>query len=237
MTADSRRRLGAITALVLGVFVGLTLLPFELTGPVGRWIGHGLWHALGAGALGLPLLGLGLALAGFERLGRLDMKRAALLMVGLSLLVPYLVSVVTRVSYLDLVPDVDERTLPARLAGLLPGMLAEIVSDRVGVAGAVLLGFLALSALTLLTFAWHPLQRLEAGREPGEKRAGLAGSDKSGKRAGAPPKGGAVSDSAADPGESAKAVTAGAGGPSQGRRRAQTGPGEGRSRQTGYCDR
>ena len=30
-------------------------------------------------------------------------------------------------------------------------------------AGAVLLGFLALSALTLATFAWHPLQRLERG--------------------------------------------------------------------------
>ncbi len=175
MTADSRRRLGAITALVLGVFVGLTLLPFALTGPVGRWIGHALWHALGAGAIGLPLLGLGLALAGFERLGRLDMKRAAALMVGLSLLLPYLVGVVTQVSYLDLVPDVEQRALPARLAGLLPGMLAEVVSDRVGLAGAVLLGFLALSALTLLTFAWHPLQRLEAdGRTGGRagKRTG-----------------------------------------------------------------
>jgi hypothetical protein len=74
MSTDSRRRLGAITALVLGVFVGLTLLPFELTGPVGRWVGHALWHALGIGATGLPLLGLGLALAGFERLGRLDMS-------------------------------------------------------------------------------------------------------------------------------------------------------------------
>ena len=164
MSTDSRRRLGAITALVLGVFVGLTLLPFELTGPVGRWVGHELWHALGIGATGLPLLGLGLALAGFERLGRLDMKRAAVLMIGLSLLVPYLVGVVAKVTHLDLVPDVDQRALPARLAGLVPGMLAEVVAGRVGVAGAVLLGFLALSALTLVTFAWHPLQRLEAGR-------------------------------------------------------------------------
>ncbi len=164
MSTDSRRRLGAITALVLGVFVGLTLLPFELTGPVGRWVGHALWHALGIGATGLPLLGLGLALAGFERLGRLDMKRAAVLMIGLSLLVPYLVGVVAKVTHLDLVPDVDQRALPARIAGLVPGMLAEVVAGRVGVAGAVLLGFLALSALTLVTFAWHPLQRLEAGR-------------------------------------------------------------------------
>src|SRR5262249_43867451 len=70
---------------------------------------------------------------------------------------------VADVGYLDLVPDVEQRMLPARLAGLLPGMAAEVVSDRVGVAGAVLLGFLGLSALTLATFAWHPLQRLEAG--------------------------------------------------------------------------
>jgi len=180
MTADSRRRLGAVTALVLGVFVGLTLLPLPLTGPVGGWIGHGLWHTLGVGAVGLPLLGLGLALAGFERLGRLDMKRAALLIGGLSLLTPYLIGVFAGVSHFDLVPDVAQRSLPARLVGLLPGFLAETVGDRIGVAGAVLLGFLVLSALTLLTFAWHPLQRLEAGREPTEKRA-----EGSGRRPGA----------------------------------------------------
>jgi S-DNA-T family DNA segregation ATPase FtsK/SpoIIIE len=183
MTSDSRRRLGAITALVFGVFVGLTLLPFELTGPVGRWIGHALWHALGAGAIGLPLLGLGLALAGFERLGRLDMKRAAVLMTGLSLLVPYLIGVVTKVTHIDLVPDVDQRALPARMAGLVPGMLAEVVTGRVGVAGAVLLGFLALSALTLLTFAWHPLQRLEAGARS-DKQPVRGEDEKAGKKAG-----------------------------------------------------
>ncbi|HTK41005.1 MAG TPA: DNA translocase FtsK [Gemmatimonadales bacterium] len=183
MTSDSRRRLGAITALVFGVFVGLTLLPFELTGPVGSWIGHALWHALGAGAIGLPLLGLGLALAGFERLGRLDMKRAAVLMTGLSLLVPYLIGVVTKVTHIDLVPDVDQRALPARMAGLVPGMLAEVVTGRVGVAGAVLLGFLALSALTLLTFAWHPLQRLEAGARS-DKQPVRGEDEKAGKKAG-----------------------------------------------------
>jgi S-DNA-T family DNA segregation ATPase FtsK/SpoIIIE len=183
MTSHSRRRLGAITALVFGVFVGLTLLPFELTGPVGSWIGHALWHALGAGAIGLPLLGLGLALAGFERLGRLDMKRAAVLMTGLSLLVPYLIGVVTKVTHIDLVPDVDQRALPARMAGLVPGMLAEVVTGRVGVAGAVLLGFLALSALTLLTFAWHPLQRLEAGARS-DKQPVRGEDEKAGKKAG-----------------------------------------------------
>ena len=161
MSTDSRRRLGAVTALVLGLFVGLTLLPVAITGPVGRSIGHGLWQMLGAGALGIPLLGVGLALAGFDRLGNLDMKRSAILIVGLSLLIPYLVGVLAHVGRADLDIDVMQRGVAARIVGVLPGFFAETISDKVGVAGAVLLGFLALSALTLATFAWHPLQRLE----------------------------------------------------------------------------
>src|SRR5207248_854313 len=35
------------------------------------------------------------------------------------------------------------------------------IPQGIGPAGAVLVGFLALCALTLATFAWHPLQRLE----------------------------------------------------------------------------
>jgi S-DNA-T family DNA segregation ATPase FtsK/SpoIIIE len=178
MSTDSRRRLGAITALVLGLFVGLTLLPIAITGPVGHSIGHGLWQILGAGALGIPLLGLGLALAGFDRLGGLDMKRSAILIVGLSLLLPYLVGVVTHVGHADLDLDVTQRGFAARVVGVLPGFFAETISDKVGVAGAVLFGFLALSALTLATFAWHPLQKLERGgaadspEVPSEGRAG-----------------------------------------------------------------
>jgi len=76
MSTDSRRRMGALTALVLGLFVGLTLLPIPITGPVGRYIGHGLWQILGAGALGIPLLGAGLALAGFDRVVALDPDNA-----------------------------------------------------------------------------------------------------------------------------------------------------------------
>jgi S-DNA-T family DNA segregation ATPase FtsK/SpoIIIE len=163
MSTDSRRRLGAITALVLGLFVGLTLLPIPVTGPVGRYVGHGLWQILGMGALGIPLLGIGLALAGFDRLGSLDMKRSAVLIVGLSLLIPFIVGVLARVGRTDLDVDVGQRGLAARAVGVLPGFFAETISDKVGVAGAVLLGFLALSALTLATFAWHPLQRLEKG--------------------------------------------------------------------------
>jgi S-DNA-T family DNA segregation ATPase FtsK/SpoIIIE len=113
------------------------------------------------GALGIPLLGIGLALAGFDRLGSLDMKRSAVLIIGLSLLIPFIVGVLARVGRVDLDADVSQRGLAARVVGVLPGFFAETISDKVGVAGAVLLGFLALSALTLATFAWHPLQRLE----------------------------------------------------------------------------
>jgi DNA segregation ATPase FtsK/SpoIIIE, S-DNA-T family len=163
MSSDSRRRLGAITALVVGLFVGLTFLPLPLTGPVGKYIGHGLWRMLGAGALGIPLLGIGLALAGFDRLGKLDMKRSAILIAGLSVLLPYLIGVLTGVDRIDLYPDVGERGFAASVVGWLPGFFSETITQKVGVLGAVLVGFLALSALTLVTFAWHPLQRLEKG--------------------------------------------------------------------------
>jgi S-DNA-T family DNA segregation ATPase FtsK/SpoIIIE len=160
---SSRRRLGAISALVVGSFIGLTLLPLAVTGPVGGVLGSVLWNVLGAGAVGLPLLGVGLALAGFDRLPRLDMKRAAFLIGGLSLLLPYLIGVATRIVKPELLPDFAGRTLAAKAVGVLPGFFAILVRERIGVAGALLLGFLALSALTLLTFAWHPLQRLERG--------------------------------------------------------------------------
>jgi DNA segregation ATPase FtsK/SpoIIIE, S-DNA-T family len=160
MSSDSRRRLGAITALVVGLFVGLTLLPFPLTGPFGNWLGDKMREYLGAGALGIPLLGVGLALAGFERLGTLDMKRAACLIVGLSVLLPYLAGVAGKVT----ADDLDNHHLLGSIVGAVPGFFAALIWPRIGVAGALLAGFLALSALTLATFAWHPLQRLE--RQP-----------------------------------------------------------------------
>jgi S-DNA-T family DNA segregation ATPase FtsK/SpoIIIE len=172
MTPDSRRRLGALTALVLGLFIGLTLLPLPITGPVGRTIGHALWQMLGAGALGIPFLGVGLALAGFDRLGSLDMKRSALLIVGLSVLIPFLVGVLARLGPGDFDLDLSQRSVVAKLVGVLPGFFAATVAAKVGVAGAVLLGFLALSTLTLATFAWHPLQRLEKGGQAGKRGSG-----------------------------------------------------------------
>ena len=161
-TPDSthRRRLSALAALGLGLFLGLTLIPFPLTGQVGDFLRGGLWQALGVGALALPVLGIALALAGFDRLGSLDMKRAALLITGLGLLVPYLLGTLGRVTAADL--DDGASTL-GHLVGWVPGLFAVYMPNYVGVAGAVIIGFLALSAITLVTLAWHPLQRLEKG--------------------------------------------------------------------------
>ena len=163
MTPDARRRLGALAALAIGIFLGLTLLHgvLPITGRVGDVLGERLWGMLGVGALALPILGIALALAGFERLGPLDMKRAAILIAGLGILVPFLVGVLGRVTRFDL----DQRDPLGSLTGWLPGLLAIYVPQYVGIAGAVLLGFVALSALTLITFQWHPLQRLEQARE------------------------------------------------------------------------
>ncbi|HXE57579.1 MAG TPA: hypothetical protein VNK43_06225, partial [Gemmatimonadales bacterium] len=163
VTPDPRRRLGAIAALVLGLFVGLTLLPFTITGPVGRGLGELLWQGLGLGALGFPLLGLGVGLAGFDRLPRLDMKRAAALVGGLSFLVPTFVGLLVvahRVTHRFPAAAADW-PWPERAVGILPAWAAEALYGAIGLGGGILVWFLALSALTLLTFAWHPLQRLE----------------------------------------------------------------------------
>jgi S-DNA-T family DNA segregation ATPase FtsK/SpoIIIE len=164
MSEEARRRLGAIAALVAGLFLGLTLLPLEITGPIGGGVGRLLWRALGAGAVGVPLLGLGLALAGLDRTPRVSMKQAALLLGGLSLLVPYTIGVLTRVTAASFDPPLDQWTLTARAIGVIPGFLATGVYNLVGFAGGLLLAFLALSALTLLTIAWHPLKRFEGGK-------------------------------------------------------------------------
>ena len=168
MTPDYRRRLGAITALVLGLFLGLTLLPGGFTGPFGDTVGRMLKTGLGVGALGFPLIGLGVGLAGFDRLPRLDMKRAGVLVGALSLLVPCLVGlllIAERADH-DLPRAMAEASVAARAVGLIPGVISQTLYSRIGVAGGLLVWFLALSAVTLLTFAWHPLQHLERSAEP-----------------------------------------------------------------------
>ena len=173
MRPEDRRRLGAIAALVLGIFVGLTLIRAVPTGPLGRWLGALLWRSLGAGAVGLPLLGFGLALAGFDRVPRLDMKRMGALLGGLALLVPFTIAVIADVPAAAFDPPLQEWALAARASGLLPGLAARGILQVIGQPGGLLLAFLLLSALTLATLAWHPLRRFEAGaagREDG--RAG-----------------------------------------------------------------
>jgi len=61
--------------------------------------------------------------------------------------------------------DIDNRRLLGKVVGAIPGFFAVGIPRGIGLAGAVLTGFLALSALTLATFAWHPLQRLERHTE------------------------------------------------------------------------
>ena len=161
MTAESRRRFGALAALIAGLFVTLALLLHKQTGWLGTVLGDALWSALGVGAAGIPLLGFGIALAGFDRLPRLDMKRAALLMGGLAVLVPFVLGAILQPPSGAFDPPLVERSWQARSVGLLPAFLSEGAVQLVGTAGALLLGFLALSGLTLATFAWHPLQRLE----------------------------------------------------------------------------
>ena len=75
MTPESKRRIGAVAALVLGLSLGLALLPIHDPGTVPAAIGRFLWGVFGLGAVGFPLLGVGVALAGFGWLERLDMKR------------------------------------------------------------------------------------------------------------------------------------------------------------------
>ena len=108
------------------------------------------------------------------------MKRSAFLIVGLSLLLPYLIGVVGGVT----VFDINNGELFGKLVGAIPGFFAVEIPKGVGVLGAVLVGFLALSALTLATFAWHPLQRLERHPEavtrPAPARVEGKGSQKRG---------------------------------------------------------
>jgi len=165
MNPKARRELIGIAALLVGFFVGLTLLPVTLTGNWGRAIGNALWQVFGVGAIVVPILGVGWALAAFERLGALSWGRAAVLGAGLVLLIPYGVAVAIGPTF---PPDYAHWTRTERLVGLFPGFLANGVQGAIGTAGAVLAGLFALSALGILTVGWHPLMLLrqrEAGRE------------------------------------------------------------------------
>jgi S-DNA-T family DNA segregation ATPase FtsK/SpoIIIE len=163
MNAKVRQELIGIGALVVGLFLGLTLLRLPITGSWGNHIGSVLWRLLGVGSVLLPLLGIGWALAAFERLGSLSAGRTAVLGAGLVLLIPYGIGTVTGArfpaDYLTWGPT-------QQLVGMGPALLAHGVHQVIGTAGGTLVGLFALSALGLLTVGWHPLVALRT-RETG----------------------------------------------------------------------
>jgi S-DNA-T family DNA segregation ATPase FtsK/SpoIIIE len=152
----AREELIGIGALAIGLFLGLTLLPVGVTGPWGGSVGISLLKAFGAGAWLLPVLGIGWALAAFERLGRLSGRGAALLGVGLMILVPYGVGVVAGASAVSFPPDYAQWSPLQRVVGILPGFLASVVRGVVGTAGGLLVGIVALSAVGIASVGWHP---------------------------------------------------------------------------------
>ncbi|HEX9345949.1 MAG TPA: DNA translocase FtsK [Gemmatimonadales bacterium] len=168
MNPKARPELIGIAALLVGFFLGLTLLPVALTGSWGRTIGNALWQLFGVGAIVLPILGVGWALAAFERLGALSWGRTAVLGAGLVLLIPYGIALAIGPTF---PPDYTSWTRSERLVGLFPGFLANGVQGAVGTAGAVLAGLFALSALGVLTIGWHPLTLLRTRETGNAKRA------------------------------------------------------------------
>jgi len=174
MTSKARQELVGIGALVVGLFLGLTLLRLPITGSWGERIGSLLWRVFGAGSVLLPVLGIGWALAAFERLGTLSAGRAAALGGGLVVLLPYGIGTVTGAGF---GPDYRTWGPTAKLVGVLPAALAHGVHQAVGTAGGVLVGLFALSALGLLTVGWHPLVVLRTGEKAGEKAGAKAGEE------------------------------------------------------------
>jgi S-DNA-T family DNA segregation ATPase FtsK/SpoIIIE len=174
MNPKARAELIGVGALVVGLFLGLTLLPYHLTGGVGDRLGTLCWHGFGAGAVLLPALGIGWALAAFGRLGSLSTPRTAALGVGLILVVPYVIAVVGRVD-LAFPPDYAQWSTAQHLVGIIPGVIATGIVQAVGAAGGILVGLFAVSALGILTIGWHPLAVLRArertDREPQPPKA------------------------------------------------------------------
>ena len=169
MNPKARQELIGIAALLVGLFLGLTLLPVALTGSWGRTIGSAVWQLFGLGAVVLPVLGVGWALAAFERLGALSWGRAAALGAGLIVLVPYGIAVAIGPTF---PADYANWTRTERLVGLFPAFLASGVQGAIGSAGAVLIGLFALSALGILTIGWHPLTVLRHRADSDKRETG-----------------------------------------------------------------
>src|SRR3989454_4092426 len=153
MNPKAREELIGIAALLVGFFLGLTLLPVALTGSWGRTIGGALWQVFGVGAIVVPILGVGWALAAFERLGALSWGRAAALGAGLVLLIPYGIAVAIGP---DFPPDYASWVRSERLVGLFPAFFANGVEGAIGTAGAGLPGLLGPSPPRVFSNCWHP---------------------------------------------------------------------------------
>jgi S-DNA-T family DNA segregation ATPase FtsK/SpoIIIE len=169
--ARHRQELLGIAALLVGLFLGLTLLQLPVTGSWGRGIGGLLWKVFGVGSAVLPVLGIVWVLAAFERLGRLSWGRTASLGAGLVLLVPYGIAIAIGPAFPF---DYGHWTATQKLVGLLPAFLAHGIQGAVGTAGGVLVGLFALSALGILTVGWHPLAVLRARAAVSGAREGAA---------------------------------------------------------------
>jgi len=160
-----RQELLGIGALVVGLFLGLTLLRLPITGSWGERIGSLLWRVLGLGSVLLPVLGIGWALAAFRRLGAVSSARAATLGAGLILLVPYGIGIVTGASF---GADYAAWSPTQKLVGLAPAVLAHGVHHAVGTAGGAFVGLFLLSALGIFSVGWHPFVLLRAASGEGE---------------------------------------------------------------------
>ncbi len=170
MNAKARQELIGIAALLVGLFLGLTLLQLSVTGSWGKTIGGLLWKAFGVGSALLPPLGIVWVLAAFERLGPLSSARVAALGAGLTLLVPYGIAIGIGPAFPY---DYGQWSRPQQLVGLLPAFLAHGIEGAVGTAGGVLVGLFALSALGIVTVGWHPLTMLrQRGSRLGSRGSG-----------------------------------------------------------------
>ncbi len=170
-----RRELTAILFLAAGVFLGLSLLPTSITGPLGGAFGSYLWRWLGLGAALIPVALLTVGLIGFGWLARVDTWRVSVLGGGLVVLVPFGIGIAVGLEAVsDLPPSYDQWVLKHRLVGLAPAFLAVTAIGAVGTAGAVIVGALGISVLTLSTFGWHPLRRLHR-QAPGAVKHDPAG--------------------------------------------------------------
>ena len=156
MSPEGRRELVGIIALAVGLFLGLTLLPTPVTGSVGQATGVLMLKIWGVGAWLVPVLGVGWALAAFGRLGAFSVRGAAMLGLGLMVIVPYGVGMASGASTVGFPPDYAQWTMTQRAIGIFPGFLAGGVRDSVGTAGGILVGLVALSAVGIASVGWHP---------------------------------------------------------------------------------